>query len=653
MYKKRMTVFLSAMGLVFIALIVRMGYLQIVRGDEFRREAELSLQSTHPLPAMRGRILDRNARILAIDELSYDFCMEYRFLTAEPKWARKQTGIIRKTGKLTEAQAKEVYRQRVGKTRRLAEEVARSAGKDFGETVDDIVRSVGRVRRAVERIHGGTGGPVAEENIAHAIVTGLERSEAMELREKLVNTVGASVRPSHRRLYPYADIACHVIGITGQVTHSEQDSLNLPADRSDWLDRIRDNYLPGDVIGKRGVEKMCEKVLRGRRGYRRYRRPGFLDEEVRSEDGGDVHVTLDVKLQQSLTEMLRATGHNGSIVVLSVPQAEVLALVSTPTFDLNHYRRDFARLATDGIDFPLRNRAISRAYPPGSTIKPVAALAGLGSGAISLNTTFHCRGYLHEPTSFRCWIWRYKTGHGDLDVVNGIKNSCNVYFYNVGERLGPIRLADWYRMFGLGQRPGTGLPEEVTGRVPTEEWVRRVYRRGFVRGDARFMAIGQGLVTATPLQVANAMATVAREGLFCSPTLVLEGGPPRMRRRIPLASEHARAVIEGMNKVVNERGGTAYKTFHAPGAPQLDVAICGKTGTAEAPPLLIDDDGDGKRDRTVYSGDMAWFAGFAPYGEPQIALAVVVEYVAGGGARNAGPIARETVRLCQKFGYVR
>ena len=298
-------------------------------------------------------------------------------------------------------------------------------------------------------------------------------------------------------------------------------------------------------------------------------------------------------------------------------------------------------------------------YQPGSTVKPIAALAALTDGKIGLNTTIDCRGYLYNPDSFRCWIWkRSHVGHGPLTVEEGLQHSCNVFFYELGNRLGAPRLCEWFGLFGLADKPGMGLPSERAGTVPTEAWLQKHHKRTFQPGDARFMAVGQGLLTVTPVHMANAIATIARDGVFLTPTIALEGSPRQVRRDLPLAAAHLKAVREGMHRVVNDRQGTAYKYFHGPDVKPLEgIEICGKTGTATTAPQRIDSNEDGKidlEDEIVREGDTAWFVGFAPFHHPQIAVAVTVEYVgAGGGGGNAGPIAREIVRACQELGYVR
>ena len=674
MYERRVKIFLTIIGLAFLGMGGRLFHLQVFRGEECRREYEKLLRRTEFLPAQRGRIIDRKGRILAMDDPCHDLCLHYGLLVSDKRWVRRQERGIARQLKVDPERAREIFGQRAETTWRLAEAAAAEAGVTLYDTpaekgaIDRIVRRVSYLRRR-------TGTNVREQGWAHVVVPALSDEQALRLRARLDQTVGMVIRPSHRRHYPHREAACHVIGLTGQVNELEQRRLNrlvdgqiderrsgAPDAELDWLTRMQRYYLDGDTIGKRGVEGMCEEVLRGRRGYRRYQAAGDEQEEsVEAVHGEDVHLTLDIALQIELTQLFyrlraeqlrgatdpRAACTNGCIVVLQIPSRrpaapggrgapaaaappQVLALVSLPTFDPNEYRRNFAALKRNEKDHPLLHRAVASLHPPGSTVKPIAALAGLGSGKITPGTTFHCTGYLFPEARdrFRCWIGPLGGAHGTLDLVEAIQHSCNIYFYHVGERLGVSELTDWFIRFGFGDVPGTGLPAERRGQLPS---------RG-TRGVARMMAIGQGPIAISPLHLATAMVALARGGKFVSPMLALEGGPPRIRRDFAINRADAEVVQRGMHRVISERQGTAYKIFHGPGTEPLGFDLCGKTGTAESQPHRVGG-------QVVYEGDTAWFVGFAPYGNPQVAVAVMAEH--------AGPIARETFRICRRYGYIR
>ena len=598
------------------------------------------------LPTVRGKVLDRRGRLLAYDEPCFDFCLDYRMLKgsgstdverkAYSRWVRRQVRNIRKQEGVSEQQANEIFEQRCERTWELAAELTDTPRNEISRLAENAVRRVEAIRRNVA-------GPIREETLSHAVVPGLDEATSVKVRSRLDEMVGASVHPSHRRRYPRRNDACHIIGLLRPL-----NSIEDKQGRTTWkadvpIESKLASNLPGDLIGASGIERLCEGLLRGSRGYRSLQRTGQMLEEIPARFGSDAQLTIDIELQRALADVLAKPG---AIVVLDVPTGEVLAMVSLPTYDLNTYRREFERLSEDYVRLPLWNRAVSVRYPPGSTIKPMAALAGLGSGVITPTTTFYCKGYLHNPNEFRCWTWeRHHSGHGNLDVVGALEHSCNIFFYNVGERLGVRRMCQWMGEFGFSDVPGTGLPEERSGQLPDP-------RRVIGLGEARFLAIGQGRINVSPMHVANAMATIARDGQFRTPLLVRQLEGRQKIRSIPSSAVQLRLVREGLYKVVNSPSGTAYKYVHDP-----EVEICGKTGTAQTAPrrIRIDSDGDGTLDRwgpVVCEGDTAWFAGFAPYRNPRIAFAVVVEYSQTGGGATCGPIAKQVVSLCRDFGYM-
>lgn len=651
MYKQRIKIFLALIALTFLGLAAKLAQLQIVDGQQYRRAFEQNLVTTELLPTIRGKILDRNGRVLAEDKQCYDFSLDYRLLAEPPdsqpevaegmeshplrlpgaRWAKQQIQAIRKAEGLSRAKAEEAFWRRVDHTWALSRTLCDKHHVDLEAAVERIVRRVQTVRESV-------GGPVKLEEIGHALVQVEETAGTAE-------TVGASFEPSLERWYPCGDLACHVIGLTGPVATEEQNLLNLTPQQADRMARIFNNYLDGDEIGKSGVERMLEKELRGRRGYMKTRRGGEVLEMEPAAPGADVTLTIDAELQDFLARLFYNRVAQGAAVVISVKTGEVLALVSVPTYDLNKFRDDYEALARNQVDVPLIHRAIARRYPPGSTAKVVAALAGLASG-LTPQQAYRCEGrlYPNDHDHFKCAA---QYGHGSLELVEAIQHSCNVYFYNVGRHVGAQRLSAYMANFGFGSPTGIGLPEETGGHLP----LRAAYP-----ADPMMWAIGQGSLDTSPLQVANAMAAIAR-GEYFSPVL-LKDAPPKVRRDLGVRKDQLDAVRNGMWKVVNERGGTAYEVFRAESTPGEKFPVtCGKTGTADCEPLRADLNGDGKVDKEeiVKAGNMAWFAGYASRArnaEAEIAFAVVVEYVPGHGGAEAGPLARKLVQFCQERGYV-
>jgi len=675
MYKRRIIAFLAFILVVLIILIARLFYIQICKADYYLAAAEDYLNRPRVLPAMRGKVLDRAGLILAFDEPCHDLCLDFRFMISRQKWLtsqgrasagddrlstlavrwiERQQRDISKAQKCSPGRAEKVFRRRWENTWQVLWKAAESAGQDLTVSMGRQVSRVCRMTRDGKRNY-------RELHIAHPVVTGLSREIVGQVLPELPETVGLVLRPSHSRRYPRGASASHVIGLTGPV--SEQDvRANRPRFEPDWLTWHRDSYLSNDLIGKTGVEKLCEAVLRGQRGYVNCPVGKPVGEPVEAVAGKDVHLTVDMVLQESLSDAFdrHVEGKairlaTGAIVVLDVPTGHVLALVSVPTFDLNDYRAEYKRLLGEKVRLPLRHRAIAQCHPPGSTVKPIVAMAAIADGRITPGTEFTCNMGVFPLSSDgrpKCWAAKHNFGHGRIDLSDAIRFSCNVYFDHVGNLMGPASICEWYRLFGFGMVTGTGLPEEASGLVPTDAWMRRAYNRPLLIGDAWNMAIGQGSLAASPLQVANAMSTVARGGICMSPVIVLEGGPKRVTNHLPIGGANVAAVHKGMRDVVHSSGGTANKELMKAGLGELGFEFCGKTGTAQVPPQKIDADGDGKADTEVRWGDVAWFSGFAPYRNPQIAFAVMVEYVEGGASEYAAPLALEVVRICDRMGYV-
>ncbi|HUU22107.1 MAG TPA: penicillin-binding transpeptidase domain-containing protein [Phycisphaerae bacterium] len=638
MYERRLKIFLAMVAAGMVILLARLVHLQILKADEYRQRARDSLLQDEPLPTARGQVLDRNNRVLAADEPCYDLCLHYQMLTQndprESQWLRVQLARIRKAHGVDKDQARAIYDDRVRRTWELAEELSGASRAEIAEAARQAIDRIRAWRRRcnVEML--------AEELQPHPVVTGLDEATAVRIRMRLKDMIGASIHPSAARRYPAGRSACHLIGRTGPVDESELEEHNDSSGGRSEQQKLT-LYMPGDSIGKAGVEKACEDLLRGRRGKRWVqRRTGTVVREIPAEPGRDVHLTLDLDLQREIaTELARP----GAAVVLDVATGEVLAAVSLPEYDLNTFGKDYPELSKDLVDLPLWNHAVSVRLPPGSTVKPVAALAGLHYGLLDAASTIECRGWMDSPqdTKFRCWIYKRSHGsHGSLDLVRGLEQSCNCFFCTLGQRLGVRRQVEWMTRMGFADPPGTGLPEEYRCILPdprTEDTV----------GEARYLAVGQGKLTATPMHVANAMAAIARGGEFRSPLLIREFASRQQVRRLDVTAEQVELVQRGMYRVVNVQGGTAHNYAYDP-----EIEICGKTGTAQTPARRIDQDGDGVQETIVRSGDTAWFAGYAPYRNPRIAFAVVVEYAQAGGGATCGPIARHIVRLCRQRGYL-
>jgi len=420
-----------------------------------------------------------------------------------------------------------------------------------------------------------------------------------------------------------------LIGWTSEVDDKilskyEKEREELEKDRRDWglpletrnrLEELeRDRYLRGDLIGSAGVETLLEGLLRGRAGHQVVRidrngRAVEIVEERNPRHGSEVKLTIESSLQDAGYSALE--GRVGACVLLEVGTGRVLCLASTPTCDVASFRESYLELIADPRR-PLSNRAFRPPLPiyPGSTFKVVVAIAGLSEGAVDLSTTFHCEGSLRpaEPNRFKCL-----GVHGDISLERAIAESCNVYFYRLGEKLGPEILTKWARNFGFGSKTGIELPD-LSGRIdPLDK------RPGWLPGEICHFAIGQNVIDVTPLQVARMMAVIPQNGVLVTPTLILEvdGKPSLPGERQDLGLDpRILATMKGALESVVTRG-TARSTelgrFRA----------SGKTGTAQV---------DNRRDQT-------WFVGYVPREEPRVVVAVVIEDAEAGSSTTAAPVA--------------
>jgi penicillin-binding protein 2 len=430
---------------------------------------------------------------------------------------------------------------------------------------------------------------------------------------------------AQRRLYPRNGVAAHVIGYVGEVSEGELNTAEFV------------KYNQGDLIGKAGVERQYNEVLTGIDGQRQVvvdtlgneRQLIGLKEAV---PGKSLRLTLDLDLQ-SVAE-LAMEGRKGAVVALDPRNGEVLAMVSQPAYDPSKFTggirgRDWQDLVNNP-DNPLLNRAIQAQLAPGSTFKPIVALAGLESGAIDDSFGVHCSGGASfYGRYFQCHL---KGGHGAVDLHRGIVQSCDVFFYNVGNRTGIDTIAQYAEMCGLGRRTGIDLPHEAEGLVPSSRWKIRTTRQKWYAGETISVAIGQGALTVTPLQLAYAIGGLAMGGVWYTPHLVADPTRYETPRRASFNPENVAKIIYGMYGVVNE-GGTG-------GAARIPgIEICGKTGTAQ---LASGEALKALRAAGQPLKDNGWFVGFAPREFPEIV--VVALWEGGLHGSTAAPIARDIIK---------
>jgi penicillin-binding protein 2 len=585
------TVVVLALGV----LVGRLWQLQVLRGDQYYQAARDNLIKQRAVPAVRGKILDRKGRPLADNRPAFNLYVE-----PDQFDAARRARLI----ELLDLSAEEVARL----DERLA--TARARG---GRSAALVLEDQGRDRAAL---------------VAQA------RAELP----------GVVVHDEPYRRYPEGVVGGHLVGYL-----SHPNAKELAACEADGCG-------PGDFIGRYGVERQWENYLRGKRGTERYitnARGDRIDDAAAAEliegprlvppvTGQDVVLTLDLDLQHAAEKAVARHAAAG-VVLVEVATGRILAMVSTPSFDPNvmtgHLTRaEDERMRADPRK-PYIDKTLQQDYPPGSVFKFVTAGAALeGHQAVPSEQIF-CPGYYQRGKSrFGC-----TASHGKLDLLGAIQHSCNIYFWTLSERIGLDRMAQVAVDFGFDAPSGLGLNGDIAGRIPTKAWYEK--RGVFKVGYTLNAATGQGDVEVTVTQVAMAYATLANGGRLFVPQVVREirtpagelvaSFPPEVRRRVALSPATFDILREGMVKVTNELGGTGYEA-----AKGSVIDFAGKTGTAQVASRIVKDDGSapGWNPRR----DHAWFGGWAPARQPEVAIAVFVEH-GGPGGKVAGPVAREVL----------
>jgi penicillin-binding protein 2 len=432
------------------------------------------------------------------------------------------------------------------------------------------------------------------------------------------------VETEPKRLYPFGEFAAHALGYLQELTPDE-------------LRTVYKGRRAGDMVGKSGVEATYENDLVGQEGrlvevvdsLGRKRAELKNDEPIQSLG---LTLSLDFDLQTKAQHLLK--GKEGAVVVLSPQSGEILALASSPTYDPNKFINRFTPEEWTGLiqspEKPLLNRAVQGLYSPGSTFKIVMATGGLETGSITADSTFYCGGkieiYGHE---FSCM-----GQHGALSLADAIRYSCNIFFYNVGRRMGIEAIADAAGRMGLGRKTGIDIPGEAAGLVPTPEWKKKTQNAVWFPGETISVAIGQGPLQVTPLQVADMTALVANRGRAVVPRVLAGETAPGAPAAAPISRDNLERVIEGMWRSVNGGGS-------GQGARVEGFDVCGKTGSTQT---MSREQADRFAAQAKQRKTHSWFTGFAPRRDPRIVISVLIEYGGLGGA-TAAPVARELFEL--------
>jgi penicillin-binding protein 2 len=595
---------LAATVVIFLlvaALGARLYYLQVIRHQHFSDLSQGNRIRIEPLPPSRGLILDRHGEPLALNRPAYQL-----------ELIREQTPDVEDT------------LARLVRIGLLAE--------------DDLERT----RRAIRARRGFDAVPIRLQ---------LSEEELARFAVNRPDFPGVEVRPRLTRHYPQGGTGVHALGYVAAISEADQQRIDVA------------NYAGTTLIGKLGVERAFESELHGETGYqqllvnaqgRRVARVGLSTPELTRREpvaGSDLYLSIDAHLQRVAEEAL--AGQRAAVVAIDPRNGDILAFVSTPTFDPNGFARgltyaEYAALSND-IDIPLYDRALRGVYPPGSTIKPMVALAALELGVARPEARRLCRGAFQLPgSSHRYRDWK-KSGHGSVDMHMAIAVSCDVYFYGVAAEMGIDRMHGFLSQFGLGEETGIDIAGERTGVLPSTDWKRKAFKRKELQtwfpGETVIAGIGQGYMLTTPLQLAHATAAVAMRGQRFAPRLVravrdarsgeVRELPPRALPPVKVRDpSYWDVIIDGMVGVTNDPWGTARRSQL--GAP---YQIAGKTGTAQVFSIGQNQRYDEKQiDERLR--DHALFVAFAPADDPQIALAVVVEN-GRSGSGTAAPIARK------------
>lgn len=476
----------------------------------------------------------------------------------------------------------------------------------------------------------------------YQIKKNLSIEEVSLLKSRIGATKGVVIETRPLREYPYGESLCHVLGTMGEISPEE------------LLRSEKFVYRAGDLVGKTGIEKDYESYLKGEEGWNQIeidakgRQLGSTD-KIPSKRGADIVLTIDIDLQKYIEEIFIERA--GSVVALDPETGRVLALISKPGFDLNLFspsitERNWRNLNSDPLH-PLENRAIRGLYAPGSTFKIVTALAGLSEGLIRPDTHVECKGEIDVSNQiYRCWKHQ---GHGKVSLHKALVESCDVYFYELGLRLGADRMAKYASLLGFGAATGIELSNELPGLVPNSLWKQRNYGTPIRDGDSVTMSIGQGYLLATPLQMALMMASVANNGKLMKPYFVekivneqgqaLFENQPVEKWNLLLNSKYLELVQKSLKDVVEDKSGTGKKSF-VPG-----LRVYAKTGTSQ---VIREKDRKTELDLIPYhERTHAMFVAYVNDRPKKIALAVVVEHGGGGGA-VAAPIAKKI--LCRYYG---
>ncbi|MFH1097187.1 MAG: penicillin-binding protein 2 [Candidatus Desantisbacteria bacterium] len=568
--KQRLMAITVMVLILFGILMLRLTYLQIIKGGYFRNISENNRIRLIPIAASRGMIFDRNGEILAIDEPSFDI------------------SIIQ-----------------LGLSKNNIEKSLSNLSKLLDINIEEA-------KNSIKKKHNRPFEPAV-------IVSDVDRITLAEVAERTPDLPGVIIQVTPKRNYLHGELCAHLLGYLGEINQKEL--------------KVRKNYKSGEWIGKSGVESVYDSYLKGVNGGKQ------IEVDVRGRQlqvlgkrepvpGNNLFLSIDAKMQQIAYDALE--NNCGAVVVVNPQNGELLACVSRPSFDANMFLHRMNALEATALfsdpRHPLLNRATQAQYSPGSVFKIVVAIAALENNVIRQEDNIECKGtYEIGKQKFNCY---QKEKHGIVGIIDAITLSCNVYFYQLGYKLGVSRINEFAKKFGFGKPTGIDLLSEKTGLMPTPAWKEKVLKTDWYTGDTINLSIGQGYALVTPLQMANLLAIVANGGQVYRSHLVARmvssSGKvthfnPDIMDIVPMSVQTKEILHKALEAVVSR--GTGQK------AMLWNMRVAGKTGTSQNP------QGD----------DHAWFVCFAPVEDPKVAIAVIVEHGGKGGA-VAAPIARKILQ---------
>lgn len=576
--------------LLTVLLIIRIYNLQIINHQHYLEESLGNQMRILPITPSRGKIFDRNGNILATNKLGFR-------LTLTPE-----------------------------KTKNIAQTLQQL--KQSGFINDTDIKKFHKNARRYQKFHNI---PI-KYNLNETQVAKFLTSNAF---------IGVDIDSYFHRIYPNQDSSVHVVGYVSRMTKKDKAIYD------------KKNYLRTLFVGKTGIEKQYEIRLHGTNGLQQIEHNvngRVVDTQIIKPAiaGENLYLSIDLDMQKKAEALLK--GKRGSIVVMDVRNGEVLTLVSTPIYNPNWFvsgisHANYSQLQTL-TDIPQFNRAIQGLYPPGSTIKPMVALAGLEKGLITNKSRTFCPGYYKLPNVKRKFNDWEKTGHGHVNVKNAIAQSCDVFFYDLADKMGIDELHDGLDLFNFGRKTGIDIPGESAGILPSKTWKKINKNEPWYRGETLIVGIGQGFMTSSPLQLALATAALANKGLLFQPTLLKNTQAPgniiiesKKGRHIQIPIKNIKNweyVINGMKQTIYGPKGTARRLNKG-----LTYTLAGKTGTAQVFGLDAEEQYIAEKlDEKLR--DHALFTGFAPIENPEVAIAIIVENT-GSGSSKAAPIARQVL----------